>query len=307
MIRFCCLILTAVLVTGIAYSKEKPNTKTAEPQKAAEPEQRGSDKNPITVKVLPTPDAETKAAQEEKQRHEKAVEDKRLADATVWLAIVTTALAIFTALLWLATYRLAKDARNTANRQARETQDSLRIAKQSADAALKTAQNMEAAERAYIKMSHTEHGLYQDQPNMFALHLRVRNFGQTPATVTDLVLAKHLLIENQRLPASPDYSQRAEGEPPNYFLVRDDEFFTPIYFPIAEQELSAINTGTHILYVIGYVDYVDKFGHRHRAGYARRYKPIRGSSDNLKIVIQTGYNYDRQRKPGEGNDWNEPV
>lgn len=133
MLRLGVMVL-ALLVVGTAYSKEEPSTKTAESKKTPDPEQIGGDKNPLTVKILPAPDAEAKAAQEEQYRHEKASEEEWLTNATIWLAIVTTALAGFTALLWWATYKLALDARDTANRQAEEMRVSLAISKQAAEA-----------------------------------------------------------------------------------------------------------------------------------------------------------------------------
>ena len=66
------VLALSVLFAGVAYSKEHPNPETTETKKAPEDEQRGSDKSPFTVKVLPTPDAEAKAAKEEGHRQEKA-------------------------------------------------------------------------------------------------------------------------------------------------------------------------------------------------------------------------------------------
>lgn len=45
-----------------------------------------------------------------------------------------------------------------------------------------------------------------------------------------------------------------------------------------------------------------------RGGYARQYDPRRDdpaneNRNNLIFVTQRGYNYDRPRKKGEGNDW----
>jgi hypothetical protein len=47
------------------------------------------------------------------------------------------------------------------------------------------------------------------------------------------------------------------------------------------------------LWVIGYVDYTDRFSppRRHRSGYARRYNPDQ-PDDNLGIEGERGYNYD---------------
>lgn len=170
--------------------------------------------------------------------------------------------------------------------------------------------NQRVVERAYVKMSHLPPGLsLAPAPNSnYPIAVRVKNFGQTPATVTDFLLVRHLLPRNQRLPAAPDYSTRGEWEVPNIFLVREDEFVITCNFPVTDQERSAIEEDkTQIFYVCGYVDYIDKFGGRHRAGYARRFNGVIGGEDNLKIVIQDGYNYDRERRQDEGNDWNEPT
>lgn len=43
------------------------------------------------------------------------------------------------------------------------------------------------------------------------------------------------------------------------------------------------------MWLYGYVDYVDCFNQRHRAGYAREYDPATGA---LIFVTQPGYNYD---------------
>jgi len=65
---------------------------------------------------------------------------------------------------------------------------------------------------------------------------------------------------------------------------------------------------------------VDKFGKRHRAGYARLYQPslderrIYGTEEDFNrrsnlifVPLQAGYNYDRPRTEGEGNDWDEEA
>jgi len=79
------------------------------------------------------------------------------------------------------------------------------------------------------------------------------------------------------------------------------------------------------LFIIGYVDFVDAFGVRHRSGYARMYnawieskgiqpddptmlsavelKQRHKRRNNLVFMSQAGYNYDRERDEGEGNDW----
>ena len=74
-------------------------------------------------------------------------------------------------------------------------------------------------------------------------------------------------------------------------------------FSITPSELEQVKEGTLKLYLVGYVDYMDAFGERHRGGYARIYDPQPGLPNNLGFVTEDGYNYDRPRVEGEGRDW----
>jgi hypothetical protein len=114
-----------------------------------------------------------------------------------------------------------------------------------------------------------------------------------------------ILLETESLPDVLPYPVPERAE--ELFLYRDDPFFFVRHFPVTDREVEDIPRGEKIFYVYGYVDYIDQFGQRHRAGYARRFKPGDSSqNDNLLFVTQEGYNYDRQRQPGEGRDWGDP-
>lgn len=177
-------ILFVALAADVAYSKEQPQVQTTETKETTETGQRGSDKNPITIKIIPSPDAEAKAAQEQQYRNEKATEDKWLANATIWLAAITTLLAIFTGLLWWATYKLVREAKVTAIRQAEEMKDSLRIAGIASDAAKKSADASLVALRPWISceaqiadsLTYTTEG-----DALFAFRFIVKNVGHSPA------------------------------------------------------------------------------------------------------------------------------
>ncbi len=69
------------------------------------------------------------------------------------------------------------------------------------------------------------------------------------------------------------------------------------------QDLAAILSGTKSLYFVGYVDYVDAFKQRYRAGYARVYNPHDDKTNNLIFVTSSAYNYDTPRPEGVGTDW----
>ena len=93
------------------------------------------------------------------------------------------------------------------------------------------------------------------------------------------------------------------GRTPGAFLVSNDSFLFSSSIEIAASDMAGIRGGTRQLHVMGYVDYIDQFGQRQRGGYARRYDP--SSTNNLIFVNESGYNYDRVRLPGEGDDWGE--
>jgi len=111
-----------------------------------------------------------------------------------------------------------------------------------------------------------------------------------------------ILPPGEKLPPRPNYIRDRENlESPKAFLVHNDCFIVTEYFDTKEQ-IPAIQEGTATLYLIGYVDYVDAFDQRHRGGYARKYVPS-DKHNNLKLVPDSAYTYDRERAIGEGNDW----
>lgn len=196
-------------------------------------------------------------------------------------------------------------------------------------------------ERAYVTMSHHRPGLIIDDwaaesasgmtqgdgvPRQnISVNVRVQNSGNTPATVTYRLL--QLLFTDQPLTDVPAYDP-AQGEVVRVHLVKGDDLNVFANWNIEETAFTSVRSGLN-LYLLGYVDYIDKFGRRHRAGYARVYNPsidtsrqfvlnrsgdrVRNELDadahtkrnNLPFVTQPGYNYDRERVKGEGNDWDE--
>jgi hypothetical protein len=206
------------------------------------------------------------------------------------LVIFTVVLAISTIFLWLSTHDLANQARLAA-------------------------QHTRTVERAYVKLSHAPPGITPgNSTGLFWLKLGVKNYGTTPAKVTDIFIKPVVLPHEQPLPGTPDYTPD-QHQSSRAFLVAQDEFFVARYYQIPAEQMAAVRDLTHELYLIGYVDYIDQFGQRHRGGYARVYRPrlddpgqYRTDADyqnrnNLIFVTQDGYNYDRPRTRREGNDW----
>lgn len=178
-----------LLVSANVYSSDEPNLKSTDGKHTPKSEERGSDSNPITIKIIPSPDAQTKATQEEGYRKEKSVQDERLVGATELLVGVTAILAIFTGGLWYATYSLARETRSTAAQQARDMETSLSLSQQSADAAkissfaiAETAKAILSAQRPYVYVVDV---VQSSEESLLGPRVgyAIVNYGQIPAII----------------------------------------------------------------------------------------------------------------------------
>jgi hypothetical protein len=170
-----------------------------------------------------------------------------------------------------------------------------------------TDTNLKIVERAYVTLSHVSSPpnevILNQMSGQFQVVTQIMNFGHTPATVIKACLVPLILPNGQPLPKLPDY-KRPEGKRQdlNVFLVAEDKCFVPWDFPLDLAAVPGIESGAQKLWLYGFVDYIDQFGQPYCAGYARVYDP---ESKTLVFITQDGYNYDRPRKKGEGNDWEE--
>ena len=172
-----------------------------------------------------------------------------------------------------------------------------------AEAAKDLAEHTRTVERAYVKLSHMQPGLKSEPTGLFFVRMRAKNTGRTPASVTDMRVKPVLTPKAKSLPAKPNYKRKGGDTTHKAFLVANGSAYFGDNFSITPSELEQVKDGTLKLYLIGYVDYIDAFGERHRGGYARIYDPQPGVPNNLGFVAQDGYNYDRLRDEGEGRDW----
>jgi hypothetical protein len=161
-------------------------------------------------------------------------------------------------------------------------------------------------ERAYVKMSHRAPGIMFGTKPSIDLMVEVKNFGRTPARISGVIITPIVWPKDKSLPQNPAYVNFWKvGKVPAGFLVCDDHFVIDSTTTISEEQFSAVQEGTHDVIVIGYVDYVDQFERHHRSGYAARYDRHRDTPTNLVSINERVYEYDRERVPGEGNDWND--
>jgi hypothetical protein len=212
------------------------------------------------------------------------------------------------------------------------TLGAVRAANRSAEAAKAEAQAGLLAERAYVAISHETPGIEISEyvylrPNEeedkerrerwhdVKLRFGIKNHGNTPASVTDVSMA-HFVDSPGNIPPPPV----GPGTGEHLFLVKGDKAVDARHFQLRDVQINQLSL-TLRLWILGYVDYIDAFGVRRRAGYGRFYDPSVDSRDqyeydgvfdgkrfakrnNLPFVTQAGYNYDRRREKGEGIDWN---
>ncbi|HUE88015.1 MAG TPA: hypothetical protein VMO26_18225 [Vicinamibacterales bacterium] len=199
-------------------------------------------------------------------------------------------------------------------------------------AAFATNTHTRAIERAYISLLPDPPGIRIDGRVIpkdgvahldVAIYIRLKNVGNTPAVITYALM--HLLISNEPLPKFPPYDG---GNLRRMWVtvVRDQNLTIFHNYSFEVAGIEDLKTSDSLkLYALGYVDYIDKFGVRHRSGYARVYNPSLDDFShwaedtdpataakawaerlNLVFVTEPNYSYDRERKKGEGEDWNEP-
>jgi len=171
----------------------------------------------------------------------------------------------------------------------------------------RTNEHYAVTERAYVKMSHRDPGIRWETQNRlnFQISLQIKNYGRTPAKVTDVVVNFFVAPKGTPIDELP-LNIRAKHIPKDTtaFLVTDDMFLQHLPFNVDDEaERLAVDDGKQQLIVFGYADYIDQFGTRHRAGYGRLYSTE--WENNLIFPDRGPFNYDRVRKPGEGIDWDE--
>jgi hypothetical protein len=155
-----CLVLAffLVLIADSAQPQRRSghqpvvaqNAPTAQP---TTPDQRGTDQIPLTVKVLPAPDAKEKAEKEDHERQEKAKVDEKLAFETQRIADYTDRLALFTVFLFCVAVVQAGFfiwQLRMMRSEAKKARINLNVAKRAANAAALNAQAVMDAEGAHL-------------------------------------------------------------------------------------------------------------------------------------------------------------
>lgn len=208
------------------------------------------------------------------------------------LAAGTIAIAAFTYTLWRSTERLW-----------RAGEQQIALAQSTAETTRQALDHTRTAERAYVKMSHVAPGLVFETDGTVRVTVQTKNFGRTPANVTDVILTPFVLRPGMTLPERPPYQGTQGHLSAGAFLMTNDRVLTYATFQLPD--FQQVLLGQLPLYLFGYVDYVDAFGQRQRGGYARLFMPEQKENNLVFVTTNASYNYDVSRQPGEGKDWSQ--
>jgi hypothetical protein len=224
-----CLLAASLLASpffGYAQEQSKPAVQKVE--QARNKEQLGTEKSPLVIKVLATPDAEEQATKDEEHRKEKANQDWWITSSTIWLAGWTTILAVFTFLLWYATRNLLLDAKNTSKWDL----------------------------RAYL--SPADGKLYPITKTVLRAEISLKNSGRTPAHKVRYSITGELRSPDDiRSFVNPDLSTRNQPIAPNSHWTVGHEFLH-----LTKEDIQDVVTDKKWVYIWGQAEYFDVFGAR---------------------------------------------
>lgn len=251
----------------------EPPSQSANTNQKSQTHASGTEQSPFIIKILPAPHTKEEAAYEAYEQNEKPTIERRTFYVTTALVLITLALAIFTAGLWHATYKLAKDAKSTADRQAMETSQSLLLARQSAQAAIRSADAALAGQRAHLFPARELKGSLiapHGQNSFWVTHLAFVNHGHTSALLEArggrIIFSDALPPEQVFTPDDTDWDIGQITIQPKGFAQGKS-----INFPLTDADLADVKLGTKQLYLFAFIVYTDVFNTTWKRRFCLRY------------------------------------
>lgn len=261
----CVLLLLAF---GLAQSQEptpappkvqhEPKAATGKSKQVPAPDQRGTDKAPLHIKLLNTGKSQSEAGDETKQKEEEASINR----GTMIFTGGLLAVAIVQLLMFLWQLRLTRDAVKAAERSAKAITD--------AEAPYLLPENF-GADGFFVPVGMDLTGLRPRITYSF------KNHGKTPAIITRF---RDFTLFTNELPKHPNFTEEWSARAPQYIPIGVGETGGQIYAQIPPGasredvlEVTYKSTGKlprlsqHSLYVIGEVEYVDIFNVVRTQGY----------------------------------------
>lgn len=292
------ITLTLLAILALQPSQPPKQNEAAQKPPAGTDGQQAAPQPPPTITVVMP---EKSAAELEQERRRNEFQDQISADIrdyTFWLVLIGAA-QVLSAVLGFIAAKKAADA-----------------AKTSAEFAARSVRATQVTDRAYVKLSHESPNPQiapidfgrqeQQQTAQLAVDVTVKNEGATPADVLGGCLW-YRIGAIDKPPADPP--QRCEVAIAPAFLTGGGgdfvRFRAIMDFPFASvAHFQGYDPIGDRLWLLGYVDYRDRFGDFHRAGYCRHFD-LR-QVDLVFDQTTTGLNYDRPLSDEERQRYERP-
>ena len=247
--RFCCLVIALAFLAAFASDSWGQSQKFSQPQaqraqQQAAPDQRGTQNEPVVVKVFPAQEDEKKASQDATEHEEKRQFDRdtlRLTKLTV--GIIFLQLLIFVA-------------------QAYYLRGTLNATAVAAKAAIDAAALASKHERAYMFSGPAEEGgvSINYQQSTVQVKFEIENSGRTVG-----VLKKLCLGFTTEEPTNQTATYEGDGFKTFDFDLAFKAGIKRVYFGPRQSPLPPITT-----FVVGYIDYIDIFKNPHFSRFCIR-------------------------------------
>jgi hypothetical protein len=288
-VRFVlCLLISLLMATQFAFSQGKKDY-TEKPSRRFNTEQRGTEKEPFVVRVLPSEEAQAETAIHKQETDEKAKNDVDLTRYTGWLALITAFLfivAIIQAGLFYWQLVLIRGSLGDTQVAARAAADSARTMKTTAQRQLRAYVCVEGLQIGNVANPPQPQRGQKIIPTVAHIHrpldgplinLALKNFGQTPASETTFwaeVLFREYPLSSP-LPSRPPRNHASQFIVPPTGIIRLDRAMPQ---PLSSQEKAALISvpPTGAIYVFGEVSYKDIFKRSRWTKFCYFYNGISG-------------------------------
>jgi hypothetical protein len=289
-------------------TRQPPENEPSTPQKPSATEQRGTENNPVIVKVLPAEKTTEERTQETADHDEKASADWwliKLTGALVGVRILQLLAFIGQIIVFVVQTQRLRDSVSEMKRATAAAEKAADAARDGADAAKQAARVSEAAltrlERPYLFIASVELSSVSlaaltplqvsGEPIVEILRVDVSliNHGKTAASVQRMSGCLRIF---ERLPKIPEYDPARGGLlviPPEQMGPRQ-----PFSVEITEDVRRRWQNNEVSLFFIGYVIYDDYFDMQHTTGFCARYS--RDAGPGWAKAGERAYNYNRSQK-----------
>lgn len=260
----CWISVCVLIFSYVAFAESPPPSPSprinTEPEKSHSPkskdashnEQRGTKERPLIVEIIQPPGAATHTEQQSTNSNSHPSEDKTVEKVSAALSAVSAgAVAIFTFFLW-----------RTSRKQWETTS-------KAAHAALKTADSMTAAERAYVFVN------VKPEPHDFSDTIPPRivanccNHGKTPAKIGSLHCTPNIVTAIPIvLPPT------LEEELPEGLVIASGNIYGAFMGwrePVPDNVIGQIKRGERFIVCYGFIRYYDIFDEEWETGFCWQY------------------------------------